>query len=345
MSPLRQLQVAAGFLLFLILSGFLFYTFHEGWPLLDALYMVAITISTVGFGEVRPLSSVAKLFNVLFIFLAVITLAWAARGAAELLIQQQFGRGWLRRRSERTLRKMRDHYIICGYGRMGEEIGREFQRQKIPFSVIERDPEVIKKLGESGLPFVEGDATDDEVLSRAGVEQAKGVITVTPSDEDNLFIILSARVLNSGLYIVSRCANQASERKLERAGANRVVSPYVIGARRIATAVLRPAVSDFLEGVMHGEEVELEMEQVEIAAQSDLVGSTLEECAILQKTGVVVVAIVNKNGEIQSQVSGHTRLRQGDTLVVLGTREQLARLDELVKGEPGLKTKEQQEIT
>ena len=326
---LRQLRIALFSLVMLALFAVVYYTVFEDWSVLEALYMIAITVSTVGYTEVRALSPNARIFNMFFIFAGLSLVAWAGWNAAELVVQEQVLGMLSRRRRAKRLHGMRNHYIICGYGRMGREIAADLRHHRQEFVIIEPDPEAVAGLDDEGVLYVQGDASDDEVLRQAGIERARGVIAVAASDEDNVFICLSARLINPELEIVARCARPATAEKLRRAGATRVVSPYVIGARRIAHAVLFPRVADFMDTVTHDEMLELEMDEVHVRPGSAVDGRGLEEARTREQSGAVVVAIYRAATGFEINPAPDSVIRGGDELIALGNPEQVKRLKEL----------------
>jgi voltage-gated potassium channel len=233
---------------------------------------------------------------------------------------------------ERSLTTLRDHLIVCGFGRMGRLVCREFSKQKSPFVVIERQGELLEDFDmPNGIPL-HGDATSDDVLKRAGIERARALVTVAASDADNLYITMSARLLNERLFIVSRAEDPASEQKLLRAGASRVVSPYQIGGTRVAHAVLRPTVVDFLELATEHEHVDLQIEEARISDKSPLAGSTLKDSRLRQDLGVIIVTIKKASGQMIFNPPHDAPLETGDILIAVGDREHLDRLKKLAGG-------------
>jgi voltage-gated potassium channel len=228
---------------------------------------------------------------------------------------------------EKKIRELRDHFIVCGYGRMGKIICRELREKKIPFAVIEKMPE--KLLEGRDVLLVEGDATKDEVLKEVGIEKAKGLISVLPTDAENLYVVLSARGLNPTLTIVARAGDEGSEQKLLRAGADRVVSPYYIGGLRIAHTVLKPAVVDFIEFATKSGNIDLQMEEITIGGNSGLVGLTLDECGIGRDLGIIVVAIKQEAGGMKFNPTYRTEIKAGDTLIALGEISKLTVLEDM----------------
>lgn len=333
----RPLALILSLPLLLILAGTAGYILIEGWPLLDALYMTVITLTTVGYREVHQLSTAGIVFTMVFVLVGVFTIFYAGieviRSAVEGGVHQIFGR----QRMERSLSGLKDHFIVCGLGRMGRLVCAEFSSLGLAFVVIERRGELLRGFDyRHGIPL-EGDATSDEVLRQAGVERARCLVTVAASDADNLYITMSARLLNDKLFIVARAEGEGSDKKLLRAGANRVVSPYVIGGQRVAQAVLRPAVVDFIELATRSQHLELQIEEVGVRTASPLAGQDLRSSHIRRELGIIIVAIKKPDGRMVFNPAPTEVIDAGDTLIVLGHRQQLDRLAEqarLARPEP-----------
>ena len=323
----RGLKVTLGLLLVVILGGTLGYITIEGWSVLDAFYMTVISLTSVGFGEVHPLSPAGKLFTVLVIFGGVAILAVALGYGSRIVLEGQLERIMGRRKMEKEIARLRDHYIICGYGRMGRVISREFLKKPMPFVVVERDPEIFKTI-DAGVLAICGNAEEDATLQAAGIERARGLVSVVSSDAENVYITLTAAGLRPDLYIVVRAGDEAAEKKLLRAGASKVVCPYAIGGTGIANAILRPAVVDFIELVTRREHLELQMEEVLIRESSPLAGHSILETGLRQKYGAIVVAIKKGNDHMQFNPAPEHRINAGDRLIILGAG---AKLDEIAR--------------
>jgi voltage-gated potassium channel len=301
----------------------------EGWGFFDALYMSVITLTTVGYLEVHPLSAGGRVFTMGYLLAGVFTMFYAATEIVRAVVSGEVRGDLGRRRMERMLEKLHEHVIVCGYGRMGHLVCAEFSARKRPFVIIERHGELLADFAlPHGVPLP-GDATSDEVLRRAGVERARSLVTVAASDADNLFITMSARLLNDRLHIVARADGEEAERKLLRAGATRVVSPYLIGGQRVAQAVLRPTVLDFLELATRRDYLELEIEEVAVAAGSALAGAPVRDSRIRSELGIILVAIKSRDGKMMFNPPPDTVLNPGDVLVALGHADQLFRLQAL----------------
>ncbi len=316
-------------LILLIISfGTAGYMVIEGWNFLDAFYMTIITLTTVGFGEVHKLSDTGRLFTIALIVGGVGTVFYALSTGAKLTLEGELRELFGRQRLEKRIREMKDHYIVCGYGRMGRIICRELKAEKVPFVVVEKKPDVLLE-EEKDILIFEGDATIDEVLKEVGIQKAKGLISVLPTDAENLYVVLSARGLNPALQIVARAGEEGSGQKLLRAGADRVVSPYHIGGLRIAQTVLKPAVVDFIEFATKSGNIDLQMEEIYISEDSGIAGLTLDECGFGRELGVIIVAIKQASGDMRFNPTFRSAVKAGDTLIALGERAKLRILEEM----------------
>jgi voltage-gated potassium channel len=326
---LRALEIAGAVFVSLVIIAVAFYRLVAHYSILDAIFMTVITISTVGYGEPSPLGPVGKIFTSFLIFSGLATITIAAWHAAELVVGQELLDFLGRRKRMRTIENLRDHYIICGYGRMGQEIVKQLEGHGVAMVVIERDPEPLARLQEAVVLFVAGNATDDDVLLAAGIQRAKGLVAVTSTDEDNLFLTVSARVLNPELHIVARCAAAASHDKFARAGASRVVSPYVTGGRQIAAALLRPVLVDFLDILLHVEERDVDMAQITVTEDAPFAGMSLAEAAVREQCAAGIIAVRGPDGRFHTNPSPDYVMQRGDVLIALGPAEQLSCLERL----------------
>jgi len=307
--------------------------FHliEGWSLADSLYMTVMTVTTVGYGPPLPLSPAGRDFSILFMLVGVGTTGYLLSTAVQAVVRSEILASYGERRRQRELAKMRDHYIICGAGRVGRRVVREVQRAGVPFVVIESGAEKAAALALPPTQVLIRDATLDETLKEAGVERAKGLAASLPDDADNLYVVLTARTLNPGLHVVARAVEEAAESKLIRAGANRVIAPTVIGSHRMAQALLKPAVADFMDTIT-AESLDLAFEQVEVAPESELSGLRLRDTTIRPELDVVVAAIRRVSGEMLFNPSGETTIAPGDMLIAIGRAESLKELHALADG-------------
>lgn len=315
--------------IFLILLGTVGYSLIEGWSLRDSLFMTIITISTVGYNEVSPLSDRGELFSMVVILLGVGSAGYTFSVLTDYIVAGEL-RGALRRqRMSRALGKMNGHYIICGYGRVGQNVLEGLRANLFETVVIDAREDRADELDQKGVNHVIGDATDDSVLSHAGIERANGLCTCLPSDADNVFTVLSARTLNPDLYIISRCNTTESERKLRIAGADHVINPYRITGSRMAAQLLHPGAVEFLDVVMRQGELELRIEEIVIGSDSQLVGQTLGEAHVRAITGVNILAVRRADGALFTNLRAEFVLHARDALIGLGTVSQLAALSEI----------------
>ncbi len=329
MNPERvSLRQRVGLLLTVVLAlvawGTLGYRLLEGFTWTEALYMTLITLSTVGFGEVRPLSAVGRWFTMGLIVLGVGTGAYALGALTEYIVSGELQGTLARRRRMATLRKLRNHYIVCGCGRVGEQVALELQRLGLPFVVVEPNPEALERCRQQDMLYVEAEPTEDTTLQAVGIERARGLVAVLDSDADNLFVVLTARGLNPNLTIVAQAVSDSAAQKLYRAGADRVVSPYAMAGHRMAGLLVRPYVVAFLDATLRSPDLELWLEEIRVAEHSPLVGKTLAEADIRARSGANVLAIAR--GDRQVDWSPKLRIQAGDVLIVLGRREQLLAL-------------------
>jgi len=315
--------------LFLIFIGTVGYLLIEGWTVLDAFYMTVITIGSVGYGEVRELSFIGRMFTTMIIMVGVGTAAASFTILTETILLAELGNKWRMRRMQKKLNTLNDHIIICGYGRMGQnafQVLKDDNQRKIV--ILDHDVEQVEEWQNLDTLILTGDATDDEMLRRAGVERAWGMIVSTGEDSVNLFIVLSARALNPDLTIVARSSRAENEEKLRRAGANSVVSPYNIGGKRMANSLMRPQLTHFIEELTFGG-VEVWLEEMTVSEGSSLVGKTMAQLDLRRRTGVTVLSILRTDGVLS--LDGNTQLCVDDHLILMGTRQQLDQLGTLIE--------------
>ncbi len=313
----------------LVLAGTVGYHFLEGLSYFESLYFTVTTITTVGFGDFVPKTTGGRIFTMGLVLSGVFTMFYAATAIIRMIVSGELGEQLGKQQMERTLAQMGDHIIVCGYGRMGRLVCGEFSRADIPFVIIDENPELLRGFALPGGVSLAGDATADEVLKHAGIERARALVTVMASDASNLYTTMSARLLNAKLFIVARVEALQSEQKLIRAGANRVVSPYQIGGSRVAQAVLRPNVVDFIELATRTEHIELQLEEASIDRASALVGVNLKDSRLRSELKIIIVAIKKSAGNMIFNPVPETVLEQGDILLAIGHKDHLARLEEM----------------
>jgi voltage-gated potassium channel len=308
-------------------AGTLGYMAIEGWSAWDAFYMTVITVTTVGYGEVHPMSQAGRAFTVVVLLTGVGAFFYAFTLFMALLAEGGLAERRERKRLARMLDNLTEHFILCGFGRMGEIIAREFARQKVPFVVIDRNAERMQLAMDQGFLAVEADASNEEVLKRVGIQRARGFVAAVSTDAENVYAVLSARLLKPDLFIVGRAESEDARTKLKRAGADRVISPYQLGGLQLAQTALRPAVVDFVQLATSSENMDLNLEQVHIARGSPLDGKSLLDAALRQRFGVVVVGIRRADGKMDFNPEPETAICGGDDLVVLGPGGSLKQLE------------------
>ena len=323
---MRNIKLAALILLSILLVGTFGYVGITGCSFLDGLYMTMITITTVGFQEVVPLGPWGKIFTMGLVLVGVSFVLYVFGKVTETVVEGGLQKALGRINMDKKLAKVHNHYIVCGYGRIGQVICQSLAEDHRDFVVIENNPEEIKTLTAAKYLFVEGEAADDEVLLRAGITRAKGLIAVVSSDAENVYITMSARDLNPNLFVMGRSSGKkGADTKLLRAGANKVISPYFIGARQMANMVLRPTVIDFLDLTVN-ESLGLRLEELVVPATAFLVNMTLMDSAIRKKYDLIVVAI-KRQEEMLFNPSHLTIIKPGDIIIVLGDFDNIKRLE------------------
>lgn len=311
-----------------IALGTLIFHLVEGWSILDSLYVTVQTLTTVGFGDITPRTALGRVFATVFMIVGVGIVLYALTSTVQSIVQSEM---FARYGHSRKMSKLRDHFIICGAGRVGSHLIRSLRAVDAVFLVLESDQRKCEALMDMGIPVLVRDATLEESLVEAGVEHARGLASCLPDDADNVYVVLIARDLNPGIHIVARAAEEQAESKLIRAGANRVVAPTIIGGHRMAMALTKPAVGDFLDSVT-ANHLELGFEQLEVDPISALVGRKLSETVIRSELNIVIVSIRRGDGKIIFNPSGETRIEGGDMLIAIGNSESLARLNALARG-------------
>ena len=317
--PVRRFQLSLLTLAALFGTGTVGYILIEDMSLSDSLFMTVITITTVGFGEVQPLSDAGRLFTIALILLGVTAATNAISSAIGIFLGPRLWITIRRRNMEQILETISEHIIVCGYGRMGREVAYDLQERDEPFVLIDTREDLEEELLEDRIPFVIGNATRDEVLQAAGVERARGLVAALNDDPDNIMAVLTARELNPKLHIVARVSHSESESKLKRAGANRVISPYQIGGHRIALALLRPAVNDFLDSIFHFERgLDIDIGELHIGEKSTLVGRTIASSGLRETHRVNVLALRSPTGEIVLTPNPQSEIVVGQVLIIIG---------------------------
>ncbi|HVP49485.1 MAG TPA: potassium channel protein [Bryobacteraceae bacterium] len=331
MKPLlrRLAYIAIGIALTLVM-GTVGFTVIEGYPIFDAFYMTLITITTVGYAEIHPLSHAGRIFNSFLIFFGVTVMFFAIGAMTQSLIELELGEYFGKRRTRRMIQKLDQHFIICGYGRVGRNAAGELQRSGVPFVVVDLKPERVEKAMLAGMLAVVADATRDETLHSVGIERARGLIAALATDADNLFVILSAKNLNRQLYVATRAGEEEAEEKLRRAGADAVFAPYTTAGYRLAQAVLRPHVFHFFDVATRSMGLDVDIEQVRVLESSEFASRSLEQTRLRRELGVIVLAIRKSDGRMLFNPPADTVIAAGDHLIVMGEPKNLRNLESLM---------------
>ena len=329
--PLLRLRYALFALACAIAFGTLGFRLIEGWSLSESLYMTVQTVTTVGYGDMPPQSNRGRAFATIFMIIGVGTVAYALSSTVQSIVQSEIVHTLGERRRHREMGKLQNHFIICGVGRVGSRIIREMQRTDTPFIAIESDARKVAGLMEEGAHVLVGDATLEETLRAAGVERAAGLAACLPDDADNVYVVLTARDLKRDLHIVARAVEEQAEPKLIKAGANRVVAPTIIGSHRMAQALIKPALADFMDSIT-AENLDLGFEQLEVEPGSHYVGHKLCDTNIRSELDVVVITIRRRSGEMIFNPSGDSVIEAGDLLIAIGRADSLAELSSQARG-------------
>jgi voltage-gated potassium channel len=325
---LRRALLIAGTLLTMLCLGTVGFCLIEGYGAFDAFYMTLITITTVGYQEVRPLSRAGRIFNSFVIFFGVSAMFFAVGALTQTVIELELQDRYGKRRRKRMISQLHDHFIVCGFGRVGRNASCELQRANVPFLVLDRSEQRVKRASEAGMFAILADATNDDDLLQAGVLRARGLIAALPSDAENLFIILSAKTLNPNLIVVTRASEEQAEEKLRRAGADTVFAPYTMAGRRLAHSLLRPHVVEFLEFATTAVGPKIMMEQLRVGLGTKFVPRTLSTILSHNSLNVIVLAIRHSDGRMIFNPPADSQISTGDFLIVLGEKPSLKKLEQ-----------------
>lgn len=330
MHQYKKLIIACSSLIAILVIGTTGFYLIEGYSFLDAFSVTVglLTTTSIGYGKYVPVSVYGKIFSLLLIIFGVSLVAYAFGNVVSLVLDGHLSNLMGRSKMNKKIANLQDHIILCGAGRVGQHVISRLVKEGEPFLVIDRNEEITKRLIDEGILTMVNDATKDEVLLTAGIKKARGLIAALPSDADNVFVTLTAKELNPNIRIVARGEIAESKPKLLRAGADKIVSPSVIGGRRMAISILKPVSVDFVETLIHKEDVEFELEEIITSGTSVLVGKALKDSMIKQSTGTMIVAI-KRNDEIISNPSAEEVILDGDLLIAIGTRPQLAQLEQI----------------
>jgi voltage-gated potassium channel len=330
---LSKLRIAAVVVVIIVVAGMLGYRFLEKYTWLDALYMTIITLSTVGFQEVKPLGPTGRLFTMGLLVSGLGVVFYTAVALAESIVEGELQRFFGRRRMEKTIEALCEHYLVCGFGRIGAVVCHELAAKPAPFVVIEQQEEPARKAQAHHYLVLHSDATNEQVLLQAGVMRAKGLFAILSSDADNVFVTLTAKQLNPQLFVVARAEAEQSEKTLRRAGADKVISPYAMGGHRMAQAALRPAVVDVIDLATHHQSLEIQLEEIGVPPQSPCDGMVLRDSGLRERFGVIVVAIKRASDRMVFNPSPDEKITAGDRLVVLADATRLKDVEALISGQ------------
>ncbi len=336
MDSTKHMTIACILTVIIIILGTVGYMLIEGWGVLDALYMTIITLTTVGYSEVQPLSRLGRVYTVGLIFLGFGFFVYVAGAVVQFMVEGQIRRILGRQRLNRKIDRLKHHYIVCGYGRIGRVLCKKLRQKPIDLVVIERNPDLVPLMEKDGTLYISGEAYTEANLQKARIDQAQGIIAALGTDADNVFLVLTARQLNPNLNIIARASDKASKSKLMAAGANRVESPYEMGAASMAQRIIRPTVTSFLDLALSDKPTEIQMEEIPVSAHSHLVGVMLKESGIRQDYHLIIIAIKKPDGSMDFNPSHLTTLNIGDTVIAVGEDVNLQKLEKILnpKGTP-----------
>ncbi|MCU0591704.1 MAG: potassium channel protein [Desulfobacterales bacterium] len=327
MWPPRHFLIIVTLLVFTVAAGTIGFELIEGWGFMDALYMTVITIATVGYQEIRPLGEAGRVFNMVLIFFGLGTTTYVAASVVRFMVEGRIRAIMGRRRLDRRIDRLRNHYIVCGYGRIGRILCQTLQQKPVDLVAIEKSPDLVPVMEQDRVLFVQGEATSEETLQRAGIARARGLVAVLGTDTDNVFLVLTARQLAPQLMIIARTGREESKNKLRAAGANIVESPYELGASRLAQRIMRPAVTSFLDSAFSNTRKDIQMEELAVSHASPLAHLSLKDSGIRQKYNLIIIAIKNTDGAMLFNPSFETTIQPGDTVIAVGEVENLDRLE------------------
>lgn len=299
----------------------------EGWDFLDALYMTVITLTTVGYGEVHEVSRIGQIYTILLIFIGVAFILFVAGSVVQFMVEGRIRTILGRRSLDKKIDRLKNHYIVCGYGRIGRVLCNQLKRKPIDLVVIDKNLELIPIFDDDKVLYLSGDASDEAILHKAGILRAKGLIAVLATDTDNVFLVLTARQLNPDLYIIARASRDDSKLKLQAAGANKVESPYEMGAVSMAQRIIRPTVTNFLNLAFAHKRKDIQMEEIPVNSSSGLINVMLKDSGIRQQFNLIIIAIKKPDGSMMFNPSYETVIEAGDTVIAVGQEGNLQRLE------------------
>jgi len=327
MNSAKHLVIVCCLSIVMIIAGTLGYMLIEGWDVLDALYMTVITVASVGYSEVQSLSSMGRIYTMFLIFSGLGLFVYVAGAVVQFMVEGQIREALGRRRLDKKISQLKNHYIICGYGRIGRVLCKKLKSKPIDLVVIEKDPALIPVMEADGVLYLSGDASSEILLLKAGIEHAKGLVAVLATDTENVFLVLTARQLNKTIEIIARTGSEGSAAKLMAAGADRVESPYAMGASNMANRILRPTVTTFLDLAFTHRRKDIQMEEIPVGKTSALVGKMLKDSGIRQNYNLIIIAIKKSDGGMLFNPSFEATINSEDTLIAVGESGNLEKLE------------------
>ncbi|QLY40684.1 potassium channel protein [Hujiaoplasma nucleasis] len=326
---IKKISIWLGVMLGILILGSIGYLIILDITFIDALYMTIITMSTVGFNEVSEMNTIAKMYTIIIILLSVGMIGYILKIVFDFFSQGDIRAVWRRNKMDKTIESLSNHYIICGAGDTGINVITQFIRREVPFVVVEKSEEAVKELDELNVLHILGDASKEEVLQKAGVERAKGLITTLSSDAENVFIVITARQLNHDIFIISRFHDRPTRSKLIHAGANRVVSPDEIGGKKMAQLMISPNVQFFVDNIIDAKNMSINMEEVVVHQDSELAGKSLRQADVSNKIGLIILGIRREEDKIIFNPKANEILRVGDRMIVVGSKEQITKISDI----------------
>ncbi|MDH3355903.1 MAG: potassium channel protein [Desulfobacteraceae bacterium] len=330
MKSIRQLKLCVLLLLLIILIGVTGYMTIEHWGFLDALYMTVTTFTTVGYSEVHKVSDLGRMFTIFFIIIGVMYFLYIAGVIVQFMVEGQIRTILGRRSLDKKIDRLKNHYIVCGYGRIGKTLCTMLKKKAVDLVVIEKDQDLIPVMVEDKIFYISGDAGDESNLIKAGIQHAKGLIAVLATDTDNVFLVLTARQLNPDLYIMANASRNESKPKLLAAGANRVELPYDMGAVSMAQRIIRPTVTNFLSLALAQRRKDIQMEEIPVSPSSELVNVMLKDSGIRQRYNLIIIAVKKSDDSMLFNPSFEAVIESGDTVIAVGEEENLKKLEKIL---------------